>query len=142
MVDIMSKSMRSRLMSKIRGKGNRTTEMALLHLLKLHKVKGWRRHLKLRGRPDFAFKHARVAVFVDGCFWHACPLCQKPLASRNAYWQDKLLRNRQRDRQVSRALRSQGWCVIRIRECRLIKLPDQEIGRIWRALKSRATTQS
>jgi DNA mismatch endonuclease (patch repair protein) len=67
MADIWTKTKRSEVMSLIRGKGNKETEHALLTLLKQNKITGWRRHLPLFGKPDFAFPKQKVAVFVDGC---------------------------------------------------------------------------
>ena len=75
MPDVFTKEKRSEVMSLIRGKGNKETENALLALLRQNKITGWRRHLPLPGKPDFAFQKQKVAVFVDGCFWHGCPKC-------------------------------------------------------------------
>jgi DNA mismatch endonuclease, patch repair protein len=106
----------SRTMSAIRSRGNRSTEQRFARLLRAARITGWRRHVKLAGTPDFAFSREKVVVFVDGCFWHSCPLhCQLP--KRNPlYWEAKLRRNRARDRRISRTLRSEGWSVIRIWE--------------------------
>lgn len=68
------------------------------------------------GCPDFVFREEKVAIFVDGCFWHGCKRHLRMPASNAAYWQAKIERNRKRDRQVSRALRQQGWRVIRVWE--------------------------
>lgn len=135
MTDFMSKEKRSKLMSCIKGKGNKTTELVMMNLFKQYNVTGWRRHIKLTGRPDFTFRKEKVVVFVDGCFWHACPLCQKPIESRNEYWKKKLLNNRRRDRRVTRSLRKDGWAVIRVRECRLARYPEQQIIRVKRKLE-------
>jgi len=66
LTDVFTKKKRSEVMSLIRGKGNKQTEQALLSLLKLNKITGWRRHLALPGKPDFAFPNEKVVVFVDG----------------------------------------------------------------------------
>lgn len=110
---------RSALMSRIRGYDNSTTEARLAFLLRKHRLAGWRRSSVLTGRPDFVWVKERVAVFVDGCFWHGCPRHGHVPKSRLEYWQPKLERNRRRDRSASRILRSQGWKVIRIWECAL-----------------------
>ena len=65
---------------------------------------------------DFVFRRERVAVFVDGCFWHACPRHGTMPAGNRAFWKAKLARNSERDRLVSRALRKAGWTVLRIWE--------------------------
>jgi DNA mismatch endonuclease Vsr len=67
-------------------------------------------------RPDFVFQEARVAVFVDGCFWHGCPRCYVRPRGNAAFWRKKLATNRARDRRVNRALRRLGWRVVRIWE--------------------------
>src|SRR5690606_13552377 len=69
---------RSRIMRSIRGKGNATTELRMVAILRRERLAGWRRHLDLPGRPDFAWPSERVALFVDGCFWHGCPHCYRP----------------------------------------------------------------
>ena len=72
--------------------------------------------MPLPGRPDFAFPKAKVAVFTDGCFWHGCPRCYTRPKSNRKFWDAKVARNRERDREVSRGLRRKGWRVIRIWE--------------------------
>ncbi|WP_419468960.1 very short patch repair endonuclease [Burkholderia diffusa] len=107
---------RSRLMSLIRGKSNRTTELRLVEILRSHHLVGWRRHSPIFGHPDFVFHKQQVAVFVDGCFWHGCPLCYRSPRTNPEFWTRKVSTNRARDRQVNAQLRSQGWCVLRIWE--------------------------
>lgn len=126
---------RSQLMSRVRSSGNRTTEVELALLLRKAHLKGWRRHLPLPGSPDFAWPSQRVAVFVDGCFWHGheCGKNIHPRKNREV-WRKKIERNRKRDRRVSRQLRERGWIVIRIWECRLTRAPGVCLGRIERAL--------
>ena len=103
-------------MARIRGGGNKTTERALAKLFRRRHITGWRRHAAIFGRPDFAFSRLRIAVFVDGCFWHGCPKCyQRPQWNRR-FWEEKLRRNRARDRLVSKTLRAKGWKVLRIWE--------------------------
>jgi DNA mismatch endonuclease (patch repair protein) len=114
MADIWGKAKRSEVMSLIRSRGNKETELRLLAILRLHRITGWRRGYRLLGKPDFVFPHARLAVFVDGCFWHGCPRCYRRPSSNRGYWDAKFKRNRARDRQVTRELRKRGWSVIRI----------------------------
>lgn len=71
------------------------------------------------GKPDFVFRRVRVAVFVDGCFWHGCSRCKRPPKSNVVFWENKVLVNQRRDRRVASALRRSGWKVIRVRECEL-----------------------
>lgn len=70
-------------------------------------------------RPDFVFRRARVAVFVDGCFWHGCPLHGVSPSSNREFWSEKLLLNKKRDLKVSRQLRRRKWVVLRIWEHQL-----------------------
>lgn len=116
MADRVPPHKRSQIMAKIRSEGNRSTELALASLFRRAGIKGWRRHVPLPGKPDFAFPRLRVAVFVDGCFWHGHKhRCRLPSANR-AYWSRKIERNRARDQAVNKVLRDMGWRVIRIWE--------------------------
>jgi DNA mismatch endonuclease (patch repair protein) len=116
MPDIFTKAKRSQVMSRIRGHSNKDTELALMKLLRCHHITGWRRNQPVFGRPDFIFRQARLAVFVDGCFWHGCPKhCNMPSNNR-PFWRKKLLANKARDRRVNHMLRKEGWRVIRIWE--------------------------
>jgi DNA mismatch endonuclease (patch repair protein) len=76
----------------------------------------YRLRLRLPGSPDVVFLHARLAVFVDGCFWHGCPVhYTKPV--RNAvFWREKLKHNVRRDRAADQALAGLGWSVLRLWE--------------------------
>jgi DNA mismatch endonuclease (patch repair protein) len=121
-------------MSLIRGKGNKETEQALLSLLKRNKITGWRRHLPLPGKPDFAFPKEKVAVFVDGCFWHGCPKCYTRPKTNRKFWDRKREENMARDKRVTRQLRRQGWRVIRIRQHALQKSPHTCINRVRRTV--------
>lgn len=104
-------------MSRIRSTGNLTTEKRLRAYLVRARLSGWHIHgSELVGRPDFIFPREKVAVFVDGCFWHGCPRCGHAPKSNRKYWTPKLMRNRKRDRRVSRELRSLGWLVLRFWE--------------------------
>ena len=116
MSDTVSKKKRSQVMATIRSKGNKATELKLASILRAAGVKGWRRHLPLTGKLDFVFSRDRVALFVDGCFWHGCPThCRRPNSNRG-YWFSKILRNRKRDAAVQKDLRASGWRVLRIWE--------------------------
>jgi DNA mismatch endonuclease (patch repair protein) len=116
MPDVFTKAKRSQVMSCIRGRGNKGTELALAKLLRLHGLTGWRRHRPLFGKPDFVFRAAKVALFVDGCFWHSCARHSTTPANNCAFWLKKLARNKIRDTLVNRTLRAQGWRVLRIWE--------------------------
>lgn len=70
----------------------------------------------VRPRPDIVFTRRKVAVFVDGCFWHACPMHFSPPRKNPDYWGPKITRNIERDQRYNEALRSEGWTVVRIWE--------------------------
>jgi DNA mismatch endonuclease (patch repair protein) len=111
------------LMFLVRNRGNSDTELVLVRLFRQHKISGWRRHVALFGKPDFAFRKRRLAVFVDGCFWHGCPKHARQPKSNRAFWRQKLSANKTRDLLVNRELRKRGWLVVRIWECALQKRP-------------------
>lgn len=139
MADIWTKAKRSEVMARIRGKGNRTTEVRLAAVFRAHGITGWRRQYPLPGRPDFAFPQRRVAVFVDGCFWHGCPRHGTRPQGNARFWREKIARNRERDREVNRALRRRGWRVIRIWEHALRRATEARVvGRIRRSLPASA----
>jgi DNA mismatch endonuclease (patch repair protein) len=119
--DVFSKSKRSEVMSAIRGKGNKDTELRMMLLFRENGIAGWRRGQTLTGKPDFVFRRERVVVFVDGCFWHGCPKPKHaPMPKTRAeWWAAKLGRNKDRDRLVTRTLRQAGWKVVRVWECDL-----------------------
>jgi len=104
-------------MSAVRGRGNRTTEWKVRAVLIRRGVSGWKLHgIDLPGRPDFIFPRKKLAVFVDGCFWHACPKCGRTPKSNRQFWQNKILGNASRDKLHSAALKRMGWRVLRIWE--------------------------
>ena len=133
MTDIWTPEKRSDVMSKVRGKGNKSTELALARMLRAEGITGWRRHLPLPGKPDFCFPRKRLVIFVDGCFWHGCPRCYRRPKSRQEFWDAKVLANKNRDRRVAKELVSKGYLVIRFYEH---QLRDQKkvISRIRKAL--------
>ena len=114
--DVFNKSQRSKIMAAVRSRGNRSTELALVAAFKERRIIGWRRHYSIFGNPDFVFPKTKLVIFVDGCFWHGCPKCGSLPATNRDYWKTKIARNAQRDKARSRALRAQGWTVLRIWE--------------------------
>jgi len=126
---------RSQLMSRVRSSRNGTTELQMKRLLRLHRVTGWRRTSRLIGKPDFVWNARRVALFVDGCFWHGHSCGRNLHPKKNSeFWEAKFAANRRRDRFVPRKLRSLGWHVLRLWECMLIKNPRRCIRRLTRVL--------
>jgi DNA mismatch endonuclease, patch repair protein len=135
MADVFSTLKRSAIMAQVRSRGNKRTELALLGVLRRHKLIGWRRHPTLFGNPDFIFRSYRVAIFVDGCFWHCCPKHRTRPASNSVFWSEKLARNRARDQLVNRTLRKAGWRVFRVWQHELTRKNEPQLAeRIRRRL--------
>jgi DNA mismatch endonuclease (patch repair protein) len=116
-MDSVSKLRRSEIMATVRSRGNRSTEWKIRAILIQSGIRGWRLHYQgLSGRPDFTFIREKIAIFVDGCFWHGCPKCGRIPKSNPDFWRTKILRNTVRDRRCRAQLRSSGWRVLRLWE--------------------------
>ena len=98
-------------MSPIGKFRNASTELKLLHLFRTHKIQGWRRHLDLPGRPDFAFRKQHTLPSLS-TVWHRCPICNWTPASNTEYWVPKLERNVAKDHEANRSLKQKGWRVL------------------------------
>ena len=121
MADVFSKEDRSAIMSKVKSSGNKSTEEKLIKYFRDSGITGWRRHYSVKGHPDFIFPKKKVAVFVDGCFWHGHD-CRNTRPAENAeYWNKKRERNIEHDKAITELFESRGWTVIRIWECELKK---------------------
>ncbi|MBI5766364.1 MAG: very short patch repair endonuclease [Verrucomicrobia bacterium] len=148
MADVFSRRKRSLVMSRIRGTGNKDTELRLMAVFRAHRITGWRRGATLRGevgggrrevgggrlrtfrvRPDFVFSKLKAAVFVDGCFWHGCPRHATQPKTNAAFWREKIAANKARDRRVNRALRAMGWTVVRVWEHELRRRDEAKLVR-------------
>ena len=160
--DVFTKVKRSDVMSRIRSRGNRDTELALVSVFRRERLSGWRRHRplsmaardrqpaqasartspreigadsrpRLRVRPDFVFSKLKAAVFVDGCFWHGCPKHATKPRTNAAFWRKKFAANQARDRLVTRTLRHAGWRVLRVWEHELTRKNARRLaGKIHR----------
>ena len=123
MVDILTKEQRSYNMSRILAK-NTQPEISFRKLLSSSKVRGYRIHYKLIGKPDIAFPKYKIAVFIDGCFWHKCPKCFIEPATRKKFWMNKINSNLKRDKKVNSVLKKKGWKIIRFYEHQIRKKKD------------------
>lgn len=134
MSDVFTPAKRSEVMSRIKGTGNKDTELRLIGIFKTHGITGWRRRWPLDGKPDFAFPKLKLAVFVDGCFWHGCPIHATQPKQNAEFRRSKISRNQTRDRFVTRTLRRAGWRVLRVWEHELAKKNASRLaGRLRRA---------
>ena len=134
-MDHVPKDVRSRIMASVKSGGNRSTEAAMGLRLREAGLRGYRKQWPVAGKPDFAWPGLKVAVFVDGCFWHGCPRCNRPSKSNVKFWRKKVADNRRRDVRVAQKLRRGGWSVMRIRECKVTS--ESTLERIRRAIKRR-----
>ena len=116
-MDNLSPEHRRKNMTNIRSANTRSTERKLRSSLVGAGISGFKLNdSSLPGRPDFSFQEARLAVFVDGCFWHGCPECYVRPKSNQKYWDKKHLANRNRDNRVDEKLRDMDWTPMRIWE--------------------------
>jgi len=135
MPDVFTKVERSRVMSAIRSSGNKATELAMMRFFRRQRITGWRRNHAIFGKPDFTFPKLKLAVFVDGCFWHGCPKHSNMPVNNQQFWERKLSGNKRRDKLVARALRARSWRVFRVWEHELSRKNEKELlRRIRRAL--------
>jgi len=136
-MDHVSKKIRSKIMAAVHSRGNTTTELPLGKLLWAAGLRGYRKHWKVRGKPDFAWPGRKIAVFVDGCFWHGCAKCKYLPRTNTAFWQNKIETNRARDKRVRRLLRMQGWTVLRFWEHEVKRTPGRVASKIVAAVEGR-----
>lgn len=163
MPDVFSKAKRSEVMSRIRSHGNKDTEQRLAAIFRAHGITCWRRQVVIKFRvsgfksrvlgrkdskpetrnlkqsksvrPDFIFRAQKLAVFVDGCFWHGCPEHFRRPQTRQKFWDAKITRNQARDAEVTKALRKAGWRVLRLWEHELaVKREKRLVARLRRWL--------
>lgn len=130
-MDRVSQKVRSKIMAAVRSRGG-TAEHRMEVLLRANKLSGFRKQWPVAGRPDFAWPSTRVALFIDGCFWHGCP-CKRPPKSNADFWKAKVLSNRRRDARVARKLRKEGWTVLRVWGCAVNA--ERTIARIIRTVR-------
>lgn len=133
MVDVLTKEQRKKCMSRIRGK-NTSPEIKIRKMLFAAGIKGYRVHYHLPGKPDIVFIRRKIAIFIDGCFWHKCPECFTEPATRKDFWMEKINSNVERDKKVTNKLQDSGWRVIRFWEHEVRKNPDDVVERIIKEL--------
>ena len=141
MADNLTPEDRRKTMQAVKGKKTKL-EKRLFSMLAGMGLEGWKQNESdITGKPDVAFVDQKVAIFVDGCFWHrhkGCKFSYTP-KSRTEFWLPKFERNVARDRLVTRTLRKAGWRVVRIWECQLTaKKQARVLHRLRRALMGSA----
>ena len=129
MTDVLTEEQRKLNMSRIRGK-NTSPEIRFRKLLYASGVRGYRLHPDLPGKPDIAFPRRKLAVFIDGCFWHKCPIHFKEPETRKEFWMKKIQSNVERDRRVNQELQDKGWRVVRVWEHEIRKEPAAAVQRL------------
>jgi DNA mismatch endonuclease, patch repair protein len=137
MADVLTPEQRRLNMSRIRGKNTKpeTLLRTALHLRGLR----FRVHRKsLPGSPDIVFPRQKVAVFVDGCFWHGCPAHSVRPKTNGKFWLEKIEANRTRDKRASRELKKLGWKVIRVWEHELKRDTPRVASSIERVMRDSA----
>ena len=127
MPDKITKEQRSYIMSQIRGTKTKP-ELIVKENIDSRKLRYQPKGIP--ERPDFANKTKRIAVFIDGCFWHKCPRCYKPPKSNKKYWKAKIERNTKRDKDVNRKMRKEGWTVLRFWEHQVKENTAQVVKKI------------
>ncbi|MDD5075375.1 MAG: very short patch repair endonuclease [Candidatus Peribacteraceae bacterium] len=131
-MDTLAKEARSKVMRRVHSKETKLEELVFT-AIRQRKVK-FRKYGKVIGQPDIFSRRRKIAIFIDSCFWHGCRWhCRLP-SSRKEYWLPKIERNKQRDKDVTKSLRANGWLVIRIWEHQLEKNLDKQIDKLTKLL--------
>lgn len=121
MGDVYDRKKRSAIMRSIKSKRNKSTEMSLIKFFHEQGIKGWRRDYSVKGHPDFVFLRKRIAIFVDGCFWHGHNCRNTHPKNNELFWLNKIRHNIEHDKMITEIFAKRGWVVIRIWECELKK---------------------
>lgn len=125
----------SRIMSSIKAK-NTGPEIEVRKNLREVGIRGFKvNYDRIPGKPDIAFTNQKIAVFIHGCYWHRCPYCKLSTPKTNtAFWEDKFLRNKTRDRKKRQQLQKMEWTVITLWECQIKKHIQKQISKIARTI--------
>ena len=129
-MDRVSKEVRSKIMSRIRDRDT-GPELALRRALSQAGIRGYRLYYKLPGKPDIAFTRRKVAVFIDGDFWHGYNWKSLGKVPPKAYWQEKISKTIARDKKNTRILKQEGWMVLRFWEHEV----KEDINKVVRTIR-------
>ena len=134
MGDVLTKEQRSYCMSQIKSK-NTLIEISLRKFLWSKGIRNYRIRSRLIGRPDIIFPKYKIAVFIDGCFWHKCPDCYNEPKTNKAFWVSKIKKNTERDLNVNKTLKKEGWKVLRFWGHEIRKNPENIYKEIIKEIK-------
>jgi len=134
-MDIFSKAKRSQIMSKIKGKNTRV-EVIFIKELRRRRIKGFKLYYDIIGKPDVVFLKQKIAIFIDGDFWHGKNF-SKWKHKLSAFWLDKISGNIKRDKSVRGLLRSRGWTVLRFWDVDILRNLDKCIDRMEEKLNEK-----
>lgn len=128
----------SRVMRANKAK-NTMPELAMRKLLLSEGIRGYKLNWKKAlGRPDIAFPSKRIAIFINGCFWHRCPYCKPSFPkTHKAFWEQKFVKNILRDKEKVSILKQSGWKVLTIWECQIKKHPTRCVARVNKLLSAK-----
>ena len=134
MSDVLTQEQRKYNMSRIKGK-NTGPEVKLRKMLFAKGIRGYRIHYDLLGKPDIVFVKKKIVIFIDGCFWHKCPVCFQEPETRKEFWMKKIQSNVERDIRVNELLQIEGWKILRFWEHDMRKKPDEIVLKISEILE-------
>src|SRR3989338_210928 len=129
-MDVLTKRQRSYCMSQIRGRDT-TWEVTFRKYAWGKGVKGYKVRNKVFGRPDMYFPVKKLAVFIDGCFWHKCPGCFVKPRNNKIFWERKITSNVRRDAKTSKRLSKEGIAILRFWEHEV----EYDLRRCYRRLE-------
>src|SRR3989338_9276368 len=132
-MDRITKEKRSRIMSSIRSVNN-SVEIKFRKLLFANGLRGYRNHYPIRGKPDIVFVSKKLAIFIDGDFWHGYNWKKLGKKPPRKYWQAKINRNIERDKETMKVLKKEGWKILRLWEHNIKKNPEKCILKVKKCL--------
>lgn len=135
MTDVLTPEQRKKNMSAIKGK-NTKPEIKIRKLLWENGIRGYRIHYDLPGKPDITFTKYKIAIFIDGCYWHKCPECFREPKTNTEFWMKKINGNVERDQKITKELEDSGWTVLRFWEHEVRKDTENIISIILDTIKS------
>jgi len=136
MTDVLTIEQRSYNMSQIKGTDTKP-EVKLRKYIYSKGIRGYRKSSDLPGKPDIIFNKYKLAIFVDGCFWHRCPKCFKEPDTNKSFWKEKISGNVNRDKKINRLLSNKGWKILRFWEHELNNNLNKCYLNLYNELKKR-----